>query len=445
VRRSQPAGFIEATSLELAELAWEAEAEDLSGSLTVPLTAWGRGAGEPPARTVPDEPQRPSAAPEVDLSGRWNLRVFAPQGLTNATAEFKMTDDGSLTGEVRGTRLGGVLEGWVSGRDFRFSVATDRQSIRLTYTGSASAAGDSIRGTVAFGETADFSFGFRGGRAEADAGPEEGEDPEDEVPDEPGEPGGRRPGGGPPGGAPAGGLPAPRGDAPGALARQLLLPPPEIRSPAPGQAEVRIEAGGERRDRTVSGLEAARAVDLAFAVAFEDLRKASLSSSQVKLRVRWGDERRELARELSPELLLTRLHEPIVLRGWSEVKGVLDDDEDARRIRVGTWRIPDALSGFTLELRTAGAPGQYRLGGQAMDGERVILCAPCREGDRLELEVRAPEEWEGTPTVVVVEPGYPAAAKDPSAPAAREWLDALRGGGNRRYLELNARFSETGS
>ncbi len=164
----------------------------------------------------------------------------------------------------------------------------------------------------------------------------------------------------------------------------------------------------------------------------------------MKLRVGWRNERREIARELPAELLLERLHEPIVLRGWSEAEGVLDEDEPSLRILDGTWRIPDALSGFTIELRTSGVPGEYRLGGEAMGGERVILCAPCREGDRLELEVRVSEDWEGTATVRIVEPGYPATSGNPSVPAAREWLDALRGGGNRRYLELSARFAEEG-
>ncbi len=450
VRRSPPAGFLEVSSLGLSDdLVWEAGAEDLTGSLTVPLSAWGRAVGDLTPRASA-EPQRPSAPPEVDLSGRWNLRVFAPQGIGNATAELEMTDDGSLTGQVRGARLGGDLEeGWVSGRDFRFTIETGRQSTRLTYTGSVSASGDSIRGTIALGEAGDFSSGFRGARVDSDGVTREEQEPAEDAPAEPREPdagrGGRRPGGGAPADGPPGAFPVSADDARDALVRQRLLPPPEIRPAAPEQAELRLEAGGEKREMTVSGLEAARATDQVVAVPFDDLREASLSSTKVKLRIQWGKERRELARDLAPELLLTRLHGPIVLRGWSEVEGILDDDAPSSRILFGTWRIPDALSGFTLELSTKGTPSEYRLGGEPMGDERMVLCASCREGDRLELEVRAPRDWEGTPTVVVVESGYPAGADNPSAPPAREWLDALRGGGNRRYLELNARFSEEGS
>ncbi len=401
VRGSLPAGFLEVSALGLAEgLVWDAGAEDLTGSLSVPMTAWGRSAGAPPPLPVSTEARRPSAPPEVDLSGEWSLQVFAPQGLANATAELEMTEDGSLTGEVRGMRLGGDLEdGWVSGRDFRFTIDTGRRSVRLTYTGSVTPAGDSIRGTIAVGEAADFASSFRGTRADAPDAPEEGEP--NETPAEPSAPdagrGGRQPDAGRPGGGPPGGFPGQQNDPRDALIRQRLLPPPEIRSPAPEEAELRIEVGGDRRDTTVSSLQTARATDLTVAVSFDDLREASLSSTQVKLRLEWGRERRELARDLPPELLLTRLHAPILLGGWSEVEGVLDEEEPTSRVLVGTWRIPDALSGFTLELRTQ-EPSEYRLDGEPLAGERKVLCSPCREGDRLHPPGNGWTRWgvEGT-------------------------------------------------
>lgn len=448
VRRSLPAGFLQVSSLGLDdELFWEAGAEDLSGSLIVPVTAWGRAVGEPSPPTASTERQRPSVPPAVDLSGRWDLQVFAPQGLTNATAELEMADDGSLTGEVRGTRLGGDLEdGWVSGRDFLFTIEARPGPSRLTYTGSSSATGDSIRGAIAFGQDGDLSFGFRGARVDVDGASREEEEPQEDAPAEPSAPdvgrGERRPGGGPPDGGPPGGLPG--AETRQAIVRQQLLPPPEIRPPAPRKAELRMETGGDKQEATVSGLEPARTRELVILVSFDDLREASLSSTKVELRVQWEGGRRELARALAPGLLLTRLHRPIVLRGWSEVEGTPDDDAPSTRTLAGTWKIPDALSGFSLQLRADGEAGDFRLGGEPLGGEPLVLCAPCREGDRLELEVRAPREWEGTPTVVIVELGYPDAADNPSAPPAREWLEALRGGGNGRYRELSARFSEAG-
>lgn len=119
----------------------------------------------------------------------------------------------------------------------------------------------------------------------------------------------------------------------------------------------------------------------------------------------------------------------------------------AGRVAAGTWRVPEALAGFSLDLLTDGAPGQYRLNGSPLSGEadRLRLCGPCRKGRKLELRVRATDEWTREPRVRIAEEGFPAAAGRPGAPPAAEWLRALGKDENRRYLELSNRYADSGS
>jgi len=64
----------------------------------------------------------------------------------------------------------------------------------------------------------------------------------------------------------------------------------------------------------------------------------------------------------------------------------------------------------------------------------ATLCSPCRGGERLDLRVTGTDR----PRVQIVDPGYPSAG--PGAPAARAWLEALRGN-NEAYRRLGAQGS----
>ena len=449
VRRTYPPGWIAVSGVDAeGTLSWTAQAEDLEGGVTYKVTSWGRGLGE---GIAPPPPEVPREAPTVDFSGVWLLTIFAPQGIQEARLEASMDEDGTLSGRLRNTDLGGeIRDGYVSGDEFRFLVRFNAgpRELDLIYRGIVE--GDSVSGEVSFGEISEFTSRFRGSRApddegetgEADEGtegepaetpPPPGE--EEEEPQRPPQP--ERPARGERRGPPPGAVPdfdAARRE----FAEQQLRPPLQLGPPAPTTVSLKLEAGGEEREESLTDLLPGLAQELSASLEFDVIRKATLSNSQVEFEIRWGDERRRFSRELSADGVLRRLHEPVVLRGWIAAAAAVG--ESAQGEIAGRWRVPDALSGFSLELNPSRAPGEYWLDGEKLvptDG-RFMLCSPCKEGRRLVIEATPAGEWEGEPAVVIVEAGYPAVADRPDIPPASEWLDALRGGGNKRYLELAA-------
>ncbi len=454
VRRTYPPGWIAVSGVDAEGLlSWTAGQEDLVGSVTYEVTSWGRGRGEgiiPPPVEVPRQP------PSVDLSGVWLLTIFAPQGIQEARLQATMDQDGTLSGELQGTRLGGeIREGYVSGSEFRFLVRFDAGSRELDLIYRGIVEGDSVSGDVSFGEINEFTSRFRGERAPVAEGEVEGEaegetedgqgaadgEAEPAPPDEEQEPQRPRPVDRPARGErrepPPGAVP----DFDAArrmFAEQQLRPPLQLGPPAPTSVELKLEAGGEVREETLSDLLPGRAQELTASLEFDGIRKAALSSSQVEFELRWGEERRRFSRELSAAGVLRSLHGPVQLRGWIIASASVG--ETAQGEIGGSWEVPDALSGFSLELDTTRAAGRYWLNGEALaptDG-KLILCSPCRKGQRLVIESTPAGEWEGEPAAVIMESGYPSAAGLPGTPPASEWLDALRGGGNERYLELAA-------
>lgn len=233
--------------------------------------------------------------------------------------------------------------------------------------------------------------------------------------------------------------------------RQQLLPPPPPPEPAPRLVGLDVRAGSRTRE-TLRLPPSGRTAPASLPFAFGDLRRAALSSGAAELELRWrrdGDERSRRAElPLSPDALLRALHAAISLAGWEARTAGAEDPADpagaatdrAPAIRGGEWRVPSALSGFGLELSIEGAPGRYRLDGRPLvrEGDRLLLCRPCREGARLALEAEPEGEWTATPRVRIVEAGYPAAAGRAGSPPAEAWLRALRGGGNAEYLRLAA-------
>lgn len=251
----------------------------------------------------------------------------------------------------------------------------------------------------------------------------------------------RAPEGGP-GGPPGAGL----GLEPPDPLRQRLDPIPDPPPPAPRGARVDLEVGGEDRALTLTGLEPARprAYPIS-ALTFERLREGALDADGVRVRLRWGDVDRRLEGSLPADALLRQLHGPIALEGWRRVVDgePADGPADPAEVRAGerlagSWRVPAALAGFTLVLDPGEAPGRYSAGERDLSAaDPPRLCAPCRAGQSLDLEVEATGEWSGPPVARIAEPGYPAATDAGRGPEAEAWLRALGGGGgNREYREL---------
>lgn len=95
----------------------------------------------------------------------------------------------------------------------------------------------------------------------------------------------------------------------------------------------------------------------------------------------------------------------IALDGW-EVSG--GDDSRASRVPTsagwqleGEWRVPAALDGRRLSLRTTGAPGDYRVNGVPSSAEAIVVCERCVRGDRLTISAVSSGAWQRVPVVEV--------------------------------------------
>jgi hypothetical protein len=478
VRRHHPEGWVGLGPVYPGpSLFWQAGAEDLVGTIVYEYVAWGRSTGSADA----SEADRGEAEPPAfDVSGRWDLRLIGPTGIQETTADFEMEEDGTLRGEIVGSdREGGVRgtieDGWVSGDRIsfrtRFSMPRARSmDVRLEGTVEE----DFISGTIDFlgggrptppGERqgvpptdariSDFESRFEATRSiredpEAPGAPEgeegEGEEGEGDVdplrprPDRSRIPDRSRRGGS---------FGAVSDIASGQVSdeelrrrmRSQLLPPSEPTTPAPSTAAFGLRVAGERLQSTAGGLTPGVVHEGSNELPFKKLRDATLSNDGVRMRVRWTDEELELRRTLAAEHLLNALHAEITLTGGA-------DQGDGTF--AGSWRVPDALAGFTLRL-VSPLPDDVSVNGTALSGAQPRLCGPCRRGERLEILLRGDPEAEAAGAagaagsaagfrVQIVEPGYPDAPLDSGSPAATEWLRALRGD-NKDYHELADRFS----
>lgn len=467
VRRQYPEGWVSLGAIEPVEnLLWRAGAEDLTGAIRYDYVAWGhplasgRGAGEGGRETEP---------PAFDVTGTWDLTLFGPTGIQRTTVEFQMAEDGSLEGRVAGgDREGGfrgaIEDGRVSGDRIFFAIAFTAARGRPIETRlEGLVEGDFISGNVDFGggggRVGDFQSRFEATRRPAGAGDgAERRDP-DERPDLPG----RRRGGrasGRPGGLPGTGARV-SDEQLRARIRSRLLPPPEPTTPVPDTAAFELRLGGPRIYEIARDLEPAVRRSQESPLPFKRLRELALSSDGAEVRLRWSGEERRLRRTVSAEGILRALHRPITLTMWSDAGGGRYS---------GTWRVPEALSGFTLRLLSPAKAPTFTVNGRTLTAAQAELCSPCRKGERLEIvmtvaadapantPVNTPDGSPGDPQVRVVEPGYPDAtdaadaadsgdagrpAEGAPVPSAAEWLRALRGD-NRRYRELAARYAGGG-
>lgn len=488
VRRQYPDGWVSVGALEVPQdLDWQAGAEDLTGAVRYQYAAWGRS--DTPIAGG-DDAARPTEPPTYDVTGEWDLDIYGPMGLERTVAEFRMAADGTLNGRITeaerqqefeaAQRLGfrGEIEdGWVSGDRISFGlrISTTRgQSVEVRLEGLIEE--NFIRGTLVFqpsgrrtAPVGDFESRFEANRRGEGGDQQPGEEEtEGEERPEPGErPQLPRPARGERPDGRAGGLPGtggqPSDEQLRARIRRQLLPPPEPTAPAPDSAAFELRLDGPRIIQMATDLRPASVRSDASRLTFERLRELALSRDGAEMRVRWADADRELRRSVPPEGVLRALHGAITLTGWTEV---------SEGQYTGTWRVPDALSGFTLRVVSpedalaSDRPGgvALRVSGRALTPDRADLCSPCRSGERLEILLTgtAPGAFSGRTVVSdagdagdaggsggdlqvrIVEPGYPDAAPQAASgeapPGPAEWLRALRGD-NRRYRELAARYA----
>jgi len=93
----------------------------------------------------------------VDVSGTWNLEVVTEQG--TGTPSFTFTQDGeSLTGLYKGLFGEAPVTGNIKGGAITFSIRVDVQGQEMTITYSGAVTGDSMKGTIKFGNMGDATF-----------------------------------------------------------------------------------------------------------------------------------------------------------------------------------------------------------------------------------------------------------------------------------------------
>jgi hypothetical protein len=225
-------------------------------------------------------------------------------------------------------------------------------------------------------------------------------------------------------------------------------------------AKLKAKVGGEQVKREVEWLTPAEPETVLMPFAFTNLRRAVTRGEGLGLELDWNDGESKDMLRLDPVALLEAFHSSIRLLGWvgpTEVgrdpatgTGLERADSEAQAhplahlislptaagtTLIGEWEIPGWLAGFTLRLEVDGAPGEYRLDSVAVEGEGVVLCTGCREGDRIQLVVLTGGEWRRFPGVSIVDAAPPT---DVDADSAIRWLDLLDDNGSQKYREQAA-------
>ncbi len=182
---------------------------------------------------------------------------------------------------------------------------------------------------------------------------------------------------------------------------------------------------------------------------FADLRRAAIGEAPLEARVDWRGGAGRASAFVSADRLLR-------LAGGRIAFGSLQVDSAGGAVRrlSASLRVPAALSGQSLDLSPMGLGprSRYSVNGNVAGWRegRVELCAPCRAGDSLRIEI-VPEAGRPIwmmPAVRVREAGYPEyadgygyaralAGRAPAiaAPNPIEWLRALGGEGYRDLAE----------
>ena len=97
-----------------------------------------------------------SAAP-ADVAGKWNLEVVTDQG--SGTPTFTFEQDGEkLTGHYSGFFGEAPVTGSIKGNAITFSIKVDVEGQNMVITYSGTVDGDSMKGTIKFGDTGGATF-----------------------------------------------------------------------------------------------------------------------------------------------------------------------------------------------------------------------------------------------------------------------------------------------
>ena len=91
------------------------------------------------------------AAEAAKVAGDWTLSVETPNGTRTPTASFKQEGE-NLTGTYKGALGEAPLKGTIKGNEIKFTVTvtTPNGELALDYSGTVD--GDSMKGTVKFGQ-----------------------------------------------------------------------------------------------------------------------------------------------------------------------------------------------------------------------------------------------------------------------------------------------------
>ena len=414
VRQNLPAGTLTLDTPRPTHLVWRAEADALSAPVAYRITAWGRTTA---SAATPEAADDDDAPPDVDLTGEWSITLYLPMGVERLRADLEMDEDGRLEGRLDGERIGGSLrDGWVSADRFGWTTRWSGPGRGVDVRFEGRVENDEMTGTLEFEGARDLeprpglesSFGFEGSRgAEDEAVAGAAADTTGEA-----RPAGARPprSGGRPGFAP------PDTETLHAQIRRQLLPPERPGTPAPVAASLELRFDGEKRVESATGLEPGRPLGLSATVPFEKLRRAALDERGLRARIAWDGTTEEREGRIPADAVLEAFHAPIAL---------VDPDGTATGALEGTFRVPEALDGFTLRT----LDGVWSVDGEPVPGG--ALCDPCTRGTRLRIRVTGADD----PRVQVADPGYPEAREAGDARAAEEWLRALSED-RRRYREL---------
>lgn len=103
-----------------------------------------------------DKPAAP-AVPAPGVDGTWNLQIQTDQG--TGTPSFTFTQDGEkLAGQYKGMFGEAPVTGSVKGGEIKFSVKVSGQGQEFVINYSGTVSGDTMKGTVKFGDQGEASF-----------------------------------------------------------------------------------------------------------------------------------------------------------------------------------------------------------------------------------------------------------------------------------------------
>ncbi|HUG10048.1 MAG TPA: hypothetical protein VMM36_03495 [Opitutaceae bacterium] len=96
-------------------------------------------------------------ASPTDVSGKWNFEIVTDQGSGNPTFTF-VQDGEDIKGDYNGLFGQAPVTGTVKGDTITFSLKVDVEGQQTTIVYSGAVSGDTMKGTVKFGEMGNATF-----------------------------------------------------------------------------------------------------------------------------------------------------------------------------------------------------------------------------------------------------------------------------------------------